>query len=231
MIHPTIAGDCFWCAKVAVNFLAWSAMHGSAASELKDMVTTYEPPDPGQIIGYAWATFTIVWLVAAFWRKRVQKRQPVAERLIHVVWMTAAAVLLIWDQTWYMGLNARFLPTRLWIEELGAWVTVAGAAFAIWARLHLGRNWSGTVTIKEDHSLIRTGPYKYIRHPIYTGLLLGLAGSALAIGEYRAILGFTMFLVGLVRKAKREESFLAEEFGPAFEEHKKKTGFLLPRFS
>jgi len=229
MMHAAMA-DRFWSVAVALKCVTWSLL-GARPERLRDAFAEGGPLDPGMIIFYAWLVFTVVWFVAALWIKRVQKRQPAAERLAHVVWMTAAALLLIKDQGWYLPLNARFLPARFWVEELGSWVTVAGVAFAIWARLHLGRNWSGTVTIRKDHSLIRTGPYTFIRHPIYTGMLLALAGSALAIGKYRAILGFAMFLFGLVRKAKREESFLAGEFGPSFEEHKKKTGFFLPRFS
>jgi protein-S-isoprenylcysteine O-methyltransferase Ste14 len=102
-------------------------------------------------------------------------------------------------------------------------------AFAIWARRHIGRNWSGQVTIRKEHELIRTGPYARIRHPIYTGILLALAGTALAIGEYRAILAFAVIAIGFIVKAKREESFLAMQFGPAFDEHRQQTGFFLPR--
>jgi len=87
------------------------------------------------------------------------------------------------------------------------------------------------VMLKHDHELIRTGPYARIRHPIYTGLLLAVLGTAIAIGEYRAILGFVLILVGFSYKAKREEALLEGHFGAAFEEHKRHTGFFLPRFS
>ena len=83
--------------------------------------------------------------------------------------------------------------------------------------------------IRKEHELIRTGPYAHIRHPIYTGILTAVAGTAIAIGEYRAILAFAVIAIGLVVKAKREESFLAMQFGPAFDEHRRHTGFFLPR--
>jgi protein-S-isoprenylcysteine O-methyltransferase Ste14 len=102
-------------------------------------------------------------------------------------------------------------------------------AFAIWARRHIGRNWSGQITIRQEHELIRTGPYARIRHPSYTGLLLALAGTAIAIGEYRAIVAFAVIAIGFVVKAKREESLLTKEFGRAFDEHRQQTGFFLPR--
>jgi len=112
---------------------------------------------------------------------------------------------------------------------LGALATAAGVAFAIWARRHIGRNWSGQITIRQEHELIRTGPYARIRHPSYTGLLLALAGTAIAIGEYRAIVAFAVIAIGFVVKAKREESLLTKEFGQAFDEHRQQTGFFLPR--
>jgi len=101
----------------------------------------------------------------------------------------------------------------------------------MWARIALGGNWSGTVTIKSGHSLIRRGPYKWIRHPIYTGLLFSVVGTVLLQGEVRSFLGFAVILFALYRKAKREERFLSEEFGDSFAEHSKHTGMFLPRFS
>jgi protein-S-isoprenylcysteine O-methyltransferase Ste14 len=112
---------------------------------------------------------------------------------------------------------------------LGAILTAAGVAFAIWARRHIGKNWSAQVTIRQEHELIRSGPYARIRHPIYTGLLLAVAATAIAIGEYRAIVAFAVIAIGFVVKAKREEAFLATQFGPAFDEHRRQTGFFLPR--
>lgn len=179
----------------------------------------------------AWLVFLVFWFVAAFNRKATQRREPIERRLVLVVFMGAAFFLLFGNANWQGRLHERFLPDLQWIVELGALLTVLGIAFAIWARVHIGRNWSGQVMIKQDHELIRTGPYARIRHPIYSGLLLAVLGSCLALGEYRALEGFAIILFGLIYKAKREEAILAEHFGPAFEEHKKHTGFFLPRFT
>ncbi|MGB0035251.1 MAG: isoprenylcysteine carboxylmethyltransferase family protein [Candidatus Acidiferrales bacterium] len=183
------------------------------------------------IINGAWAVFVIYWIVAARTQSKAQKREPALERLLHVLWLAGAFFLLYKDDLPIGPLNRQFLPHRLWIASLGAGLTVAGVGFAIWARRHLGKNWSAEVTIREEHNLIRTGPYKHIRHPIYTGLLLAIAGTAIAVGEYRALVAFAIFLIGWTRKARKEESFLALEFGSTFEEHKRHTGFFLPRFS
>ena len=110
-------------------------------------------------------------------------------------------------------------------------VGAAGIAIACWARYHLGENWSGTVTLKENHELIRTGPYRNIRHPIYTGILLALLGTAIAVGEARALIAVAIAYASFYTKARREESFPAKEFGANFTEHQRHTGMFLPRLS
>ena len=104
-------------------------------------------------------------------------------------------------------------------------------AIAFWARWHLGANWSGVVTLKEGHELIRTGPYRNIRHPIYTGILLALFGTVVATGEVRGLLAVAIAWLSFYWKARREESFLSLEFGEKFAAHAKQTGMFLPKFA
>ncbi|MGH9756572.1 MAG: methyltransferase family protein, partial [Candidatus Acidiferrales bacterium] len=162
-------------------------------------------------------------------RNAAQRREPAGELLIRVVWMIGAAYLLFHFDPRFGALNRRFLPQRMWIASFGAVVTVAGIGIAVWARRRLGKNWSAEVTIREGHALILSGPYAYIRHPIYSGMLLGILGTAIAVGEYRGLVALAIFWIGWAHKAKKEESYLAAEFGPAFAEHKRLTGFFLPR--
>jgi protein-S-isoprenylcysteine O-methyltransferase Ste14 len=185
---------------------------------------------PGQIIGALWAILALYWLVAAFGRKRAEKREPPGERIVHIFLMLGGFALIYSPDPRFGALNHRFLPQSPAIDFAGIALTAAGVAFAIWARAHLGKYWSGDVTIRQEHRLIRTGPYKYVRHPIYSGMLLALVGTVLVIGEYRAIVGFAIILLGFVKKARKEESFLQTQFGADFEEHKRLTGFFLPRF-
>jgi protein-S-isoprenylcysteine O-methyltransferase Ste14 len=188
-------------------------------------------PTPIHLVRDLWVLLGIVWLVAAFQRTRAQKREPPGERLAHLLVMAAAFVLLYDREPWWGILNRRFIPQAEWIEWMGVALTAAGVTIAIWARRHLGKYWSAEVTIRAGHELICTGPYARIRHPIYTGMLLALVGTALAIGEYRAILAVGIAIFGFARKARKEESFLAGQFGAVFEEHRRRTGFFLPRFS
>jgi protein-S-isoprenylcysteine O-methyltransferase Ste14 len=116
-------------------------------------------------------------------------------------------------------------------SPLPAWCSPGfGIGTALWARYHLGQYWSARITLKEDHKLIRTGPYAYLRHPIYSGLDLAAIGSALAIDRWRCVLGVALIVLGYVIKARREESLLAAQFGEAFTEHCKLAGFLIPRW-
>ena len=181
------------------------------------------------IINAAWAVFFAYWIWAARRRNKARRREPAGERILHILWLGFGFYLLYADEPWLGRLNNAFVRDKFWVAALGALLTVAGIAFAIWARAHLGRYWSAEVTIRAEHKLIRTGPYKYVRHPIYTGLLLAILGSAVAIGKYRGLVAFAIFALGWSQKAQKEQSYLAQEFGPAFEEHKRKTGFFLPR--
>ncbi|MGA7915210.1 MAG: isoprenylcysteine carboxylmethyltransferase family protein [Candidatus Acidiferrales bacterium] len=186
---------------------------------------------PGFLISASWLLLAAYWLFAALGAKRPAKKENPVERLLHIAFL-AVGFFLIYGGAFRFGvLSRRFLPDELWVAWAGAVLTFLGVLFAIWARFTIGKEWSAEVQIKEGHQLIRSGPYAHIRHPIYTGLLLALCGTAVAIGEYRAIVGVALFLFGFIRKAKKEERFLAGEFGPAFDEHRRHTGFFLPRFT
>jgi protein-S-isoprenylcysteine O-methyltransferase Ste14 len=176
-----------------------------------------------------WSVFAVVWVAMSFGRKRAVRKESAAASLAQWVYMGAAFTLLFRHDLELGLLTRRFLPEGAWVAALGILLTALGIGFAIWARLHLGRQWSGDVTIREDHELIATGPYARIRHPIYTGILTGMLGTALIVGEWRGLLAVLIATIGFSFKAKREERFLVEEFGPAFEEHRRRTGFLLPR--
>jgi protein-S-isoprenylcysteine O-methyltransferase Ste14 len=179
----------------------------------------------------AWLVILVYWFISAQKLKSVKQREPRGERLIQIAFMAAAYILMFNDQMSRGWLGIRFVEASPSIGKLGVALTVAGIAFAIWARWHLGENWSATVTLKKGHELINTGPYRRIRHPIYTGMLLAFVGTALALGEYRALISVGIVLVAFYAKAKKEERFLAQEFGEKFREHSHRTGMFLPRFT
>lgn len=184
-----------------------------------------------QWINALWILFAAYWLISAFKLKKTKKRESWGQRFLYVLPLAIAFYLLSRPEAHYGWLGARLVPASDAAAWIGVAFTAAGVATAIWARRHLGANWSGVVTLKEGHELIRTGPYRNIRHPIYTGILLGLLGTAVAVGEVRGLLGVAIAWFSFYTKARREESFLTQEFGDRFAEHRRHTGMFLPRFS
>ncbi|MGB7280893.1 MAG: isoprenylcysteine carboxylmethyltransferase family protein [Candidatus Acidiferrum sp.] len=186
---------------------------------------------PMKWIELLWAVFVLYWLISAFKRKRTKKRESILQRLLYMLPPIAAYFLVASSEFRFGWLAVRFVPEGSAIRWLGVAITAAGIGFALWARWHLGSNWSGLVTLKEGHELIRTGPYRFIRHPIYTGVLIGVFGTLLEDGEMRSLIALAMVWLSFDVKARREESFLAQEFGPGFAEHQSHTGMFLPKLS
>ena len=179
----------------------------------------------------AWIAFLAYWIISAFKLKSTKRREPSVERVVYLVFMVATYFLLFSDRIDFGVLGRRFVAPDPTFGAIGVAITVVGVAFAIWARWHLGENWSATVTVKQGHELIRSGPYGLIRHPIYTGMLLALAGTALALGEYRGLLSLAMAVACFYLKARKEERYLVQEFGEGFKEHAEQTGMFLPRLT
>jgi protein-S-isoprenylcysteine O-methyltransferase Ste14 len=176
-----------------------------------------------------WYVFAGYWLITAFRVKRTKAREKSLDRLITVV-VVVAAYELLFSRGLRMGpLGWRFLPEEQWIIYFGIALTCLGTAIAIWARYCLGEYWSARVTLKEGHQLIRTGPYEFVRHPIYTGMLVACVGTAVVVGEWRGILAIALLMAAHSRKAIREERLLTSEFGDEYTAYRKNTGFLLPR--
>lgn len=151
-----------------------------------------------------------------------------AWRVARLAILTTTFVLLLSPWLRIGPLAWRFVPDTTLGRWLGVGLTGSGILLCVWARLHLGRYWSDKIVLKVDHRLVRSGPYAYLRHPIYSGVLLGIAGTALAIREWRGILALLLLGTNYLLKAKREERILAASFGEAFTEYKRETGFFLP---
>ncbi|HXB55375.1 MAG TPA: isoprenylcysteine carboxylmethyltransferase family protein [Vicinamibacteria bacterium] len=184
-----------------------------------------------QWINALWILFGLYWSVSAFKSKKTTKRESWSERFRYLLMLAVASALLSPPGAHYRWFGARFVPASNTTAWIGVLLTAAGVAIAFWARWHLGANWSGVVTIKEGHELIRSGPYHSIRHPIYTGILVAILGTAVAIGEVRGLLAVAIAWLSFYLKARREESFLGQEFGDRFAEHRRHTGMFLPPLS
>lgn len=177
-----------------------------------------------------WYVFAGYWAITALRVNPTKAREKSLDRLLTLVVVVLAYNLLLADWVRIGPLRVRFVPPEPWIGWAGIALTCLGVALSIWARYCLGVYWSARVTLKEGHQLIRTGPYAFVRHPIYTGMLLGAAGTALVVGEWRGILAVLLLFAAHSRKALREEGLLATEFGEAYAAYRRSTGFLFPRF-
>jgi protein-S-isoprenylcysteine O-methyltransferase Ste14 len=178
------------------------------------------------LIEWCWIAWVAYWVAMAFATKRTIERSGlVGYRVVTVI---LVAALLATGQLLHLSASAQLWPTTLALGVLTDGIVVAGAAFTVWARITLGRNWSAEVTFKQDHELIESGPYALVRHPIYTGLVIMALGTAVNYG--RAI-GFALLVAlcgGLWWKARQEERVMSAHFPAAYAEYKERVRAIVP---
>ncbi len=185
-------------------------------------------PDVLQWIEVLWIVFLVAWGIGALTQKQTVRKEAGRSRLVHLL-LGALAGIVLFDKRLNFGILERpFVPQDIIFSYLGLTLTFAGIAFALWARVFLGRNWSGAVTVKKDHELVRTGPYALARHPIYTGVLLALLGTVIDLRQARGLLALGIAVLAFSIKMRREELFMAEQFGAAYAEYKQKVKALVP---
>jgi protein-S-isoprenylcysteine O-methyltransferase Ste14 len=178
------------------------------------------------IVLVIWVVFWSYWFILAYrTRSPIKRRQsgmfPVLPIIALVLWVLVSSTV--------PGLPfLRIVPAGILTGLGGIALMLAGLGFAIWARLHLGTNWSGQPVIRIDHQLVRSGPYKIVRNPIYTGILLATAGTTIVIGEFWALAVTLILLLVFVMKIRMEEKFLRDEFGESFIQYKKEVKALIP---
>jgi protein-S-isoprenylcysteine O-methyltransferase Ste14 len=175
-----------------------------------------------------WLAFALVWAAGSFRNKGTIRRLPVWWVVGHCLALTVAFSLAFLHALRVGPLAWRVLPDSDFAEWTGEATQISGLAFSIWARLHLGRNWSGMGMVKEDHELVRSGPYAIVRHPIYSGLLLAILGKAIDHGNVAGFLGFAILLEEWNRKAVVEERFMTEQFGDEYARYCRKVKRLIP---
>ena len=185
---------------------------------------------PAALFGACWGIWALSWAAAARWSSApVLRPERGRVRVAHA--LLGLGIFLTIPQA-----SAWLRAPRLWDVGRGggyalALLTVPGFAFAWWARLHLGRLWSGAVTLKERHEVVDTGPYAWVRHPIYAGLLEAALASAVATGTVLSAAGFGLAALGIWRKARLEERLLGSVLGPgAYRAYCRRVPMFLPRW-
>lgn len=188
-------------------------------------------PTPTTITSALWLAWLAGWMAAARSTARTLARQSSGSRLAHSAFFWAGAALLFFLHPGRLGaLLSPLLPPTGWVAWSGVALTLFGLGFTVWARMHLGRLWSGAVTVKVEHTLVRTGPYAWTRHPIYTGLLLALTGTTMVRGTLAALAGSALLVVGILLKIRQEERLLTRHFGAEYRSYRAEVPALVPRF-
>jgi Isoprenylcysteine carboxyl methyltransferase (ICMT) family len=167
---------------------------------------------PTQLLALIWLAWLASWFAASFWSGQTKKHVMTLESgryripiLVGGILFTPGTGRLLGESPlWQFGNLGIYVPAA---------ITVAGISFTWWARIHLGRFWSNSITRKEGHRIIDTGPYGLVRHPIYTGLITGMLATGVAVGTITAMLGAVLISFGMWQKARMEEGFLTAELG------------------
>jgi protein-S-isoprenylcysteine O-methyltransferase Ste14 len=175
----------------------------------------------------AWLLWLVYWIVAARRAKTTRAHEAGGARALDAVLLLTAAFLMGARGVLPEPLTARFIPADVTVFALATVLTVAGLLFSVWARAHLGSNWSSTVTLKAEHALIRSGPYRFVRHPIYSGVLLALLGTVIALGEWRGVIALVLLFGAFFRRTRAEETQLRTIF-PDYEQYAGTTAALIP---
>jgi protein-S-isoprenylcysteine O-methyltransferase Ste14 len=172
------------------------------------------------VIGIGWVIFWIAWLIAAFTTKASRGRGQLTWSRVAL----AVVVVILFRANVHGGSERVDGPV---LAGIGLALWIAGLALAVWARLYLGRNWGMPMTRREEPDLVTTGPYRFIRHPIYSGIILAMIGTALAVSLFGLIV-VAVVAAFFAYSASREERFLAEEFPATFPDYKASTKMLIP---
>jgi len=185
---------------------------------------------PEGTIKALWVVWVASWGVAAFWSDRTEKRGGIAAEIAFRILFWAGATLLLApfsDRPYYAQVQFWHLEAALkWISVA---LTATGFLFAWWARIHLGRLWSGWLTKKAGHHVVDTGPYRLVRHPIYLGIIFAAFATAIEKGTSFALFGAVILTFAFYTKARREERFLRVELGEdAYDAYARKTAMLVP---
>jgi len=167
---------------------------------------------PTKLLTIIWIAWVISWIVASFWSGRTKAHVPISEAWVYWLPIVFGSIMLLPVTERELGARQLYHPGESG-TYLAAAIVVIGISFTWWGRIHLGRFWSNAITHKEDHRIIDTGPYGVVRHPIYTGQIIGLFASGLAIATWTAMVGVLLIAFGQWQKARLEERFLSAELG------------------
>ena len=177
---------------------------------------------------FCWLIMLLYWGYSSRNVKTTVYAQTTTSRYIYLAFLLLSFVI-VYSPAFAIGpLAYQIIPVTRWGWLTGAGITVAAIGFAIWARKVLGDNWSGNVTLKKDHQLVQSGPYRIVRHPIYTGFEWGLLGAAITVGQLKGFVGVGVIFLNHFYKTTMEEEILYEQFPEQYTEYAKRVKRLVP---
>jgi protein-S-isoprenylcysteine O-methyltransferase Ste14 len=190
-------------------------------------------PQPGLLVRLLWLAFVLCWLVLALFSKKASRRTPRwAGARLRLVIIIALILLVRFHRQGVVNFFAsihRTLPFHpgIALQWAGVGLCVAGIGFAVWARLYIGRNWGMPMSLREGHELVTSGPYAYVRHPIYAGLMLAMIGSAFTL-SLLWLIGLPLYFTYFIFAARSEEKTMLAQFPDAYPVYRRRTKMLIP---
>ena len=187
-----------------------------------------------EVVSACWIIFLLYWFISARSLKPIQETSGwLGGNWYPILFLIGVLFMINFRLLGRLGiprdkLAIPLLPDTIVLNVIIVILLGTGLIVAIIARRTLARNWSGAVALKEDHELITTGLYRYVRHPIYTGMLLMILGTALSLATLGACIGFLIILVGVLLKLKQEEALLTKHFAQDYLSYKERTRTLIP---
>lgn len=179
------------------------------------------------IIAACWYIFVFAWIISATRTKRIAERQSLQSALAHRIPIALGWWTLAFPE-WKPPMSWQILPRTFFSQLIGAAICAGGLVFTLWARWTLAGNWSSDITFKQDHELIRTGPYHIVRHPIYTGLLVMIFGTAIYLSQLRGVLSLLATSLGFWIKLRQEERLLVRHFPETYPTYQREVKALVP---
>ncbi len=180
------------------------------------------------LLGICWIVFIGVWLALSYQAKKtIQRNGRRHNPWLRLAVITSAVILLFNIEFFKAFVDYRPFPSNDLAQAIGVLICAAGIAFAILARIHLGRNWGMPMSLKEKPDLVTTGPYRFVRHPIYTGIAVAMLGSMVTAGSMWLV-WFVLFSASFIYSAKKEEKLMLTEFPEEYSRYMKRTKMLIP---
>jgi protein-S-isoprenylcysteine O-methyltransferase Ste14 len=191
-------------------------------------------PAAPSVIGWLWTAFVVYWVILAQFNKKPSRSTPWSSAWAVRVAIIVGVLVVLWFRRRGAGGFPAPISRSLWLHHSGVaaqWTGVglclAGFTLAFWARAHLGRNWGMPMSLRQGHELVTSGPYAYVRHPIYSGIMLAMIGSALAVGIFWLAL-FVLYIAYFLLSARSEEKMMLAQFPQAYPAYRRRTKMLIP---